>query len=128
MEFIPCEVLCGAIVVQREKENRRKQMLSPRTYKDGILQGTVITPGSEEPVDIKFVGAPMELMKVAAFLGLEPMRNESDDMAVDGGGTATLFDSRGGYATIAPTERASDLIQSIMQEAQERGFELPPFL
>lgn len=105
-------------------------MLNSRTFKDGILQGTVITPDSEESVDIRFVGSPLDLMKVAMFLGLEPCQGEVEAMSNGDkhDGQVMLTDNRGGYATLVPTERASDLIQSIAAFAQENGLEPPPFL
>jgi hypothetical protein len=104
-------------------------MLNSRTFKDGILSGTVVTPDSTEAVDIRFVGSPLDLMKVAMFLGLEPVQSQIDDLLEDRDpGQIILTDNRGGMATLCPTERASDLIQSIAAFAQENGFEPPPFL
>lgn len=89
-------------------------------YKPGVLQGVVMTPGSNEAVEIRYTGSPLDLMKVAIFLGMEPIGDQEDDDPV-----TQLKDERGGYATIQPAERASDLLQTIAQMAQQKG--IPPF-
>jgi len=96
------------------------------TYKDGVLQGIVVTPVTDEPVEIRYIGPPMDLIKVATFLGLEPTESEVNldpDSPV-----LELRDDRGGYATLQPAERASDLLQTVAAFAKEQGFDTPPFL
>lgn len=99
-------------------------MIGSNTYKDGILQGVVVTPMEEEPVEIRYIGPPLDLMKVATFLGLELKdENQGQESAF-----MELKDPRGGYATIQPCERASDLIQTVLALAKELGDDPPPFL
>jgi hypothetical protein len=39
-----------------------------------------------------------------------------------------LSDGRGGYATLQPAERASDLLMTIVQMAKDQGLPRPPFI
>lgn len=98
--------------------------IASNTYKDGILQGVVVTPGEEEPVEIRYIGPPLDLMKVATFLGLELKDGQEEESS----GFMELKDPRGGYATIQPCERASDLIQTVLAFAKDLGQDPPPFL
>lgn len=93
--------------------------IGANSYRDGILQGVVITPSTNEQVDIRYVGSPMELMQVAMFLGLEPVGEPDEDE-----GVISLTDERGGFATLAPTDRASDLLHTVaamQQKLMESG-------
>lgn len=93
--------------------------IGTNTYKPGVLQGVVITPMNEETIEIRYTGSPLDLMKVAMFLGLEPIGEPDPASPV-----MELKDKRGGYATLQPAERASDLLQTVAALAQEEG--LPP--
>jgi len=97
--------------------------IGSNTYKDGVLQGVIIVPQSGEAVDIRYIGSPLDLMRTAIFLGLEPVNSGDDETAC-----MELKDPRGGYATLQPAERASDLLNTVAQMAREQGLDLPPFL
>lgn len=94
--------------------------IGANTYKPGVLQGIIVTPVNEEAIEIRYTGSPLDLMKVAVFLGLEPTGAPDESNPV-----IELKDNRGGYATLQPAERASDLLQTVAAVAQEEG--LPPF-
>jgi len=89
-------------------------MFGHKTYKDGVLQGVLVAPVSGETHEVRFVGTPMDLCAVAQFLGLEPVDgsdiNARDDIAV-----MELQDGRGGYATLQPVDRASDLLHTVAE-------------
>jgi NAD(P)-dependent dehydrogenase (short-subunit alcohol dehydrogenase family) len=72
-----------------------------------------------------YVGTPMDLVATAQFLGLEPVdgseMNANDDSAV-----MELQDGRGGYATLQPVDRASDLLHTVQEmTAMMRSGDLP---
>lgn len=100
--------------------------IGSNTYKPGVLQGIVITPSENTPVEIRYTGSALDLMKVAVFLGLEP--TTSPENADPNNPVIELKDNRGGYATLQPAERASDLLQTVAAIAKEEGMDFPRFL
>lgn len=100
--------------------------IGSNTYKPGVLQGIVITPSENTPVEIRYTGSALDLMKVAVFLGLEP--TDSPENVNPDSPVIELRDNRGGYATLQPAERASDLLQTVAAIAKEEGMDFPRFL
>jgi hypothetical protein len=81
---------------------------------DGVLQGVLVAPVTHESHEIRYVGTPMDLQAVAQFLGLEPVgdsevNNDFSNPMVE------LQDGRGGYATLQPVQRASDLLHTVAE-------------
>jgi len=100
-------------------------VIGHKTYRDGILQGVLVAPKTNESHEIRYVGTPMDLVATAQFLGLEPVdgseMNANDDSAV-----MELQDGRGGYATLQPVDRASDLLHTVQEmTAMMRSGDLP---
>jgi hypothetical protein len=101
-------------------------VIQHKTYKDGVLQGVLVAPGKEgKSHEIRYVGTPMDLMAVAQFLQLEPvdgsdLNTDLDSPVID------LHDGRGGYATLQPVDRASDLLHTVAEmTAMMRSGDLP---
>lgn len=89
-------------------------MIHSKTYKDGILQGVLVAPVSNESHEIRYVGTPMDLASVANFLGLEPV--EGSEVNADfSTPVIEMTDGRGGYATLQPVEQASDLLHTVAE-------------
>lgn len=88
-----------------------------KTYKDGVLQGVCVAPKTNESHEIRYVGPPMDLVCVAQFLGLEPV-DGSELNANPDSPVMELQDGRGGYATLQPVDRASDLLHTIAEVKQ----------
>lgn len=99
-------------------------------FSDGILQGIVVNPDTGDETSVRFTGPPIDLMKVAAFLQLEPQSSQLDAMLNDEeiDGPVVLTDQKGSYVTLQPVQRASDLLNTIVAEAQKRGLPPPPFI
>jgi hypothetical protein len=101
------------VPVQNERKQEKK-VLAHKTYKDGVLQGVLVAPKTNQSHEVRYVGTPMDLVAVAQFLGLEPVDgselNANDDSAV-----MELQDGRGGYATLQPVDRASDLLHTVAE-------------
>ena len=101
-------------------------MIGHKTYKDGVLQGVLVAPVTMESHEIRYVGTPMDLQAVASFLGLEPVEGSevNNDFTSP---VIELADSRGGYATMQPVDRASDLLHTVAEMTREMrdagGFE-----
>lgn len=88
--------------------------IASKTYMDGVLQGVLVAPVTHESHEIRYVGTPMDLQAVAQFLGLEPVgdsevNNDFSNPMVE------LQDGRGGYATLQPVQRASDLLHTVAE-------------
>jgi len=90
-----------------------EEMIGSKTYKDGVLQGIVVAPVTGESIEIRYIGPPMDLIAVAQFLGLEPVN--SDEETDFSNPLTALQDNRGGYATLQPAERASDLLHTVAE-------------
>lgn len=94
-------------------------MIPHKTYKDGVLQGMLVSPGRDgKSHEVRFVGTPMDLVAVAQFLGLEPV-DGSEINARDDTGMMELQDGRGGYATLQPVDQASDLLHTVAEMQAE---------
>jgi hypothetical protein len=92
-------------------------MLAHKTYKDGVLQGVLVAPKTNESHEVRYVGTPMDLVSVAQFLGLEPV--DGSELNADmSSPIIELQDGRGGYATLQPVDRASDLLHTVAEMTQ----------
>ena len=89
-------------------------MIGHKTYKDGVLQGVLVAPVSNQSHEIRFIGTPMDLCQVAQFLGLEPVDGSELNSRADSA-VMELQDGRGGYATLQPVDRASDLLHTVAE-------------
>jgi hypothetical protein len=95
-------------------------MIGSKTYKDGVLQGVVIAPVTGESIEIRYIGTPMDLAATARFLGLEPVEGAVENADPDNP-VMSLTDGRGGYATLQPAERASDLLHTVAEMTAQLG-------
>ena len=92
-------------------------MLAHKTYKDGVLQGVLVAPQTHDSHEIRYVGTPMDLVAVAQFLGLEPV--DGSELNADmSNPVVEMQDGRGGYATLQPVDRASDLLHTVAEMTQ----------
>ena len=92
-------------------------MLAHKTYTDGVLQGVLVAPVTKESHEIRYVGTPMDLVAVAQFLGLEPVDGSDLNADMDSP-VVEMQDGRGGYATLQPVDRASDLLHTVAEMTQ----------
>ena len=89
-------------------------MIGHKTYKDGVLQGVLVAPKTNESHEVRYVGTPMDLVAVAQFLGLEPVDGSELNSDMNSP-VVELQDGRGGYATLQPVDRASDLLHTVAE-------------
>lgn len=86
-----------------------------QAFKAQLMMGVYVCPEGHQHT-VRYVGSIPELAQIADMMGLEPPSRPINPNADIEEEPTILTSESGTYITLAPVDRASDLIQSILTQ------------